>query len=67
MLDPYRRDLVAKSFFRVFEILCGASLVSVWFSDDMPSANKLVVVVVLVLCFLTAILIAPSKPTHKED
>ena len=49
MLEPYRRDLIAKSFFRITEILVGAAIVSIWFSQTIPLINKFAVGIAIVL------------------
>jgi len=59
MLEPYKRDLIAKSLFRIVEIVTGASFISVWFSPS-TMAQKVAVSILLVLIFIVAIAVSPS-------
>lgn len=61
MLKPYRRDIISKSLFRVFEILIGASLVSFWFSP-LPVTNKIALGLIIMLIFVVAVVCCPSYP-----
>jgi len=61
MFEPYRRDLVAKSLFRMAEILWGALFVSVLFSP-LRWSLKLVAVTMTVLIFGLAWVTSPKQP-----
>lgn len=65
MFESYRRDLVAKSLFRMAEILWGALFVSILLSPLHPLA-KLAMVVLLVIIFGTAWRLSPSQPPKES-
>lgn len=60
MFEPYRRDLVAKSLFRLSEIIWGALFVSVLFSP-LRMVVKLAIVAAAVIIFFLAWLMSPSR------
>jgi len=60
MFEPYRRDLVAKSLFRISEILWGALFAFIFFSA-LPIYLKLVLGTLFVIIFFVAWLISPKK------
>ena len=65
MFEPYRRDAVSKSLFRLSEIIGGALLVSVLFSS-LPLFIKLAIVAGAVLIFLLAWFTCPHKTSEGE-
>ncbi len=60
MLEPYRRDAVAKSLSRFSEIIWGALFISVLFSS-LHLLLKLAIVAIAVLFFISAWFICPPK------
>ena len=65
MFEPYRRDVVAKSLFRMAEILWGALFVSILFSK-LRAFLKLATIAGFVILFFVAWFVIPSK-SPKED
>jgi hypothetical protein len=65
MFEPYRRDAVSKSFFRIAEILVGASFVSNWYLN-LPLLNKIAFNLSGVIVFIVAWISCPPKPFKGE-
>lgn len=65
MFEPYRRDLVAKSLFKMSEILWGILFASILFSG-LPNRIKLAVSVIIVLVFIAGWLWSPPKPPERD-